>query len=61
MTADQITAIAGMFTYDDTKLKFAKYAYTHCVDKANYFKVNSVFQFESNGTDLSKYVESQPR
>ncbi len=54
--ADQITSICRLFTFEASKLDFAKFAYKYCYDKKNYFKVNDVFEFDSSRDDLSNFV-----
>ena len=59
LSAGQITEVCRQFNFEDNKLAFAKFAYEHCTDPQNYFKVNSVFTFSSNVDDLNKYVQSK--
>ncbi|WP_370391855.1 DUF4476 domain-containing protein [uncultured Winogradskyella sp.] len=58
VTAAQIAIIASNFTFEETKLEFAKYAYTLCFNPENYWKVNNVFEFESSIDELNEYIES---
>ncbi len=58
VTAAQITRIMGTFDFEDTKLEFAKYAYTLCFNPENYWKVNNAFEFESTIDELNEYIES---
>lgn len=58
MTAAQIATMLNVFSFEASKLDFAKYAYPFCVDKNNYFKLNNVFSFESSKTELNNYVQS---
>jgi len=46
------------FEFEDTKLEYAKYAYTLCFNPENYWKVNEAFTFESNIDELNEYIES---
>lgn len=55
-TADQIKEIMGLFDFEASKLEYAKYAYSHCYDKGNYFKVNDAFEFESSISELQDYI-----
>ena len=34
----------------------AKYAFDHCYDRRNYFKVNDVFTFTSSVNELNRYI-----
>ena len=59
VTAEQVRGIMKLFTFENSKLDFAKFAYAHTYDKGNYFKVNDAFQFDSSASDLSNYIASQ--
>lgn len=56
MTTTQIETICRLFSFDDSRLEFAKYAYAYCTDPQNYFKLNNVFSFESSKSALNDYV-----
>ena len=58
LTSAQITQIIGLFDFEDTRLEYAKFAYTFCFNPENYWKVNDAFQFESTIDDLNEYIES---
>lgn len=58
LLAEQVRAIMKLFTFENSKLEFAKFAYAHTYDKGNYFKVNDAFQFDSSASDLSSYISS---
>jgi hypothetical protein len=53
----QVTEICKLFSMDDDKLIYAKYAYAYCVDKANYYQVSEVFSFSSSTDELNKFLE----
>jgi hypothetical protein len=55
----QVKAIMGMFSFEDSKLEFAKFAYDHTHDLGNYYQVNDAFSFESSIDDLNKYIQSR--
>lgn len=57
-TTDQIMTICRIFSWDDSKLDFAKYAYKRCVDYNNYFKVATVFSWDDNKTKLNEYINN---
>lgn len=59
LSAEQVRGIMKLFTFENSKLDFAKFAYAHTYDKNNYFKVNDAFQFDSSATDLSNYISGQ--
>ncbi|MEN9336466.1 MAG: hypothetical protein RLZZ500_1453 [Bacteroidota bacterium] len=59
LNVDQVIEIANLFSFEDNKLEFAKYAYDFCIEPRNYFKVNGIFSFSSNADELSEYVQSR--
>ena len=56
ISAEQVREICRMFTFDSDRLTFAKYAFDHCYDRRNYFKVNEVFTFTSSVDELNRYI-----
>jgi len=58
LNATQISDICRTFSFDESKLDFAKSAYSHCTEPSNYFKVNNVFEFSSNVDELNEFVAS---
>jgi hypothetical protein len=59
LNTTQITALIKLFSFEETKLEFAKKAYDRCVDKNNYYKVGSALTFESSKTELNEYLQSR--
>ena len=55
----QISTICKLFSFEGSKLEFAKYAYDHCTEPRNYFKVNNVFSFSSSKTELNNYIQGR--
>ena len=55
-TTDQVIEICQLFSFDDSKLAFAEYAFKRTVDNNSYFKVNSAFSFDATKTKLNDYV-----
>jgi hypothetical protein len=56
ITSAQVREILGLFDFENTKLDFAKYAYSRTYDTGNYYKVNDAFEFESSVSDLNEYI-----
>ena len=56
LTAMQIKEIARIFSFEDTKLELAKYAYGYCYDPNNYWQINDVFSFESTIEELDEFI-----
>lgn len=61
MTVAQVTQIMGLFSFEDSKLDFAKFAYGRTFDLSNYFMVNNAFTFSSSVDELNAFINSQPR
>ena len=59
MTSAQVKEIMLLFTFEASRLDFAKYAYGKTYDQGNYYKVNDAFQFESSIDDLNKYINTK--
>lgn len=55
----QISTICQLFSFEASKLEFAKYAYDHCTDPKNYFKVSNLFSFSSSKTELNNYIQGR--
>lgn len=56
LSSDQVVKICKLFSFEDSKLQFAKHAYKRVTDQKNYFKVNDVFSFDSNKEELSDFI-----
>ena len=56
LSSDQVAKICNLFSFEESKLAFAKYAYKRTTDQKNYFKVNDVFSFDSSKEELSKFI-----
>ena len=59
LNAGQIVKIAEVFGFEESKLDFAKFAYDHCTEKENYFKINNIFSFSTSVDDLTEYIQSR--
>lgn len=55
----QVKQLINLFTFEESKLEFAKYAYDYTYDRGNYFKVNDAFTFESSIEELNNYIASK--
>ena len=54
--ANQVYQILMLFSFESSKVKLAKFAYNHCVDKRNYYLVNDAFTFSSSVRALDNYI-----
>lgn len=59
LTSAQVREVMGLFTFEQNKLDFAKYAYGRTYDIGNYYKVNDAFTFESSIDELNDYINTQ--
>lgn len=61
LTTNQVIEVVKVYSFDDSKLDFAKWAYKHTLDKKNYYKVEDQFAFSASKSSLSDYVRKQPK
>jgi hypothetical protein len=61
LLSSQVKEVMLLFTFEETRLDFAKYAYGKTYDIGNYYKVNDAFTFESSIDDLNDYISSYRR
>jgi hypothetical protein len=61
LTTDQVVEVLKMFDFEDTRLQFAKFAYSKTYDKGNYIKINTVFDFDSSKETMNKFVQNGGR
>ena len=59
LTAAQIAEVMGLFSFEDSKLQYAKYAYDFCYNQGDYYELNAAFTFESSIEDLNQFLESK--
>ncbi|MGB0422814.1 MAG: DUF4476 domain-containing protein [Flavobacteriales bacterium] len=59
ITAVQVKEIMELFTYEESKLDFAMFAYDHTFDQDNYYMVNDAFDFELTIDELNEFIESK--
>ena len=58
VSSQQVFELVQLFTFESTKLEFAKFAYSRTFDKGNYFVVNNAFTFNSSINALNDYIDS---
>lgn len=58
-TVDQISSISEVFTFEEDKLSFVKWAYDFTYDVDNYFTLNSIFTFSASKDELNKYLDDK--
>jgi hypothetical protein len=57
----QVKEIMLLFSFEDTRLELAKYAYGYTWDIGNYYKLNDAFTFESSIDELNVYINGRAR
>ena len=57
----QIIEICKLFSFEDTKMAFAKFAYSRTVDQNTYYHVANVFDFDSNKQALNQFISNGGR
>ncbi|HRY32861.1 MAG TPA: DUF4476 domain-containing protein [Bacteroidales bacterium] len=58
LLSSQVKEIMLLFSFEDTRLELAKYAYGYTFDIGNYYKLNDAFTFESSIEELNEYISS---
>jgi hypothetical protein len=58
LLCSQVKEIMKLFSFEDTKLEFAKFAYKHTFDIGNYYQLNDAFNFESTIEELNQYISN---
>jgi hypothetical protein len=56
VTSAQVTDIARLFSFESTRLQFAKFAYAYVLDPNSFFMVNNAFTFSSSVDDLHRFI-----
>lgn len=58
LSSAQVKEIMQLFTYEETKLDWAKFAYGKTTDPGNYYQLNDAFTFETSIEELNNYIKS---
>jgi hypothetical protein len=48
----QIREMLMVFSFESSRVEFAKYAYSSCVDPENYYQIQDAFQFSSSISEI---------
>ena len=56
LNTQQVADLMRLFTFESTKLDFAKYAYNYTCDKDRYYVINNEFTFSSSIDELVNYI-----
>ncbi|MNU52204.1 hypothetical protein D3C71_412100 [compost metagenome] len=61
MKSSQVKRLMMLFSFEDTRLDLAKYAYGYTYDLGNYYQLNDAFKFESSIEELNEYTSGFTR
>jgi hypothetical protein len=61
MFCSQVKEIMDLFSFEASKLEFAKYAYDFVFDIDNFYVVNDAFTFSSSIDELDNYISKKQR
>lgn len=56
LNTNQVADLMRLFSFESTKLDFAKYAYQHTADRDRYYVINNEFSFSSSIDELVNYI-----
>jgi hypothetical protein len=56
LSSAQVASIMQLFSFESTRLEFARFAYGYVVDPQRYFLVNNAFAFSSSVDDLNRFL-----
>lgn len=56
ISAAQIKQITDVFSFDSSRLEWAKYAYDYCWNQGNYYLLRPAFNFSSSYDELQDYI-----
>ena len=57
MLCSQIKELMMLMSFEQTRLDLAKFAWSHNLDRGNYYKLNDAFSFESSINELNEYTQ----
>lgn len=58
MSTSQVKEIMALFSFEDTKVDWAQFAYGKTTDPNNYFQLNDGFTYSDSVDKLNAYIES---
>jgi len=56
LSTEQVRSLMQLFSFDSSRLEFAKFAYSRTVDRQNYYRTFSALSFDSSVRELSSYI-----
>lgn len=59
LTSIQVAEITRLFTFDNNRLEYAKFAFDYTYDRENYLVVSDALAFQKNREALQRYVQQK--
>lgn len=59
-SSDQAAKVTKLFSFENKKVEFAKFAYKRTIDKNNYYKVVDALTFDSYKKELQEWIKKNP-
>lgn len=59
LLCSQIRQVMALFSFEDTRLEYAKFAYSYAFDIGNYYQLNDAFKFSSSISELDEYINGR--
>ena len=59
LSVGQIKQLLEKFSFEDSKLEFAKHAYAKCTNKDDYYMISDSFTFSSSKSELNDFIFNQ--
>jgi hypothetical protein len=59
LLCSQIRQIMTLFSFEETRLEYAKFAFAYAFDQGNYYQLNDAFQFSSSIGELDEYINGR--
>ena len=56
-TALQVKELVGLFSFENSRLDIAKYAYQYCTDQQQYYILNDALSFSSSKEELAAFLQ----
>lgn len=58
LSTKQVSELMRLFSFESNRLDIAKFAYTHTVDKQNYYQLSNSFDFNSSINQLMNFISN---
>ena len=55
----QVRSLLRLFSFEQTRLEFAKWAHDYTYDKENYYQLNDAFDFSMSVDELQEYIKNK--